>query len=195
MRLGSGPSRGALAGSASAARGPMFRGRIRLALSWRPAIQASSLSGPYISPVSCRGGACPPSLPSSGQRQDIPEAHGLATLRRCHARIRRQAVKMVETPYRRPRSQLRATQFGESLLEADEVGAGPRVASWHRAARAGVATLEVHLADAKAHRIVLILREQVIFPEGRHAFDFKRRAKAPPRFLDIDAGKPPGYRL
>src|ERR1700756_5495493 len=48
-----------------------------------------------------------------------------------------------------------------------EFSAGLRVARRYRTARARIAALELHFADAEAHDAALIGAEEAIFPEGR----------------------------
>src|SRR5437879_1885583 len=107
-----------------------------------------------------------------------PCAKGFAGLTRSDARVGGQAVVVIETLLRRPRRERRATEFREALLKAGELRAGVRIARRDRASRAGIAALEIHIADAKAHRRVRVRAEKLIFPKRRDAIQFQRGAKA-----------------
>src|SRR5579884_1214939 len=94
---------------------------------------------------------------------------------------------MVEALRRRPCGKRGPAIFREPLLKGRPVGSGLRIARRHGTPRARIAALEMYFADAKAHRIVLICREEPVFPERRHAADFKRGAEAAPGILQLHA--------
>src|SRR6266404_6790472 len=82
-----------------------------------------------------------------------------------YAGVYGQAVEMVEAGCWRPGRKSFAAEIGETLLEADEVGCGLRVAGGDGAAGAGVAALEIYFADAEADYAALVFAVELIFPE------------------------------
>src|SRR5712692_8502749 len=100
---------------------------------------------------------------------------------------------MIEAPLRRPRRERRAAEFREALLKAGELRASVRIARRDRASRAGMAALEIHIADAKAHRRVGFRAEKLVLPERWDAIQFQRGAKAQPHVAGSQPGKPRGH--
>src|SRR2546430_9771887 len=80
---------------------------------------------------------------------------------------------MIEALDRRPGGKRGAALLRKALLKTRELGAGVRIARRHRAPRAGIAPLEVDVADAKAHEILLVRGEKLVFPKRLNAIDRK----------------------
>src|SRR5713226_7672383 len=130
----------------------------------------------------------------------VAKAEGLAGFGWGYAGVDGQAIKMVEAAGGGPGGQSFAAQIAETLLEADDVGAGLRVASGNGAAGAGMAALEMDFADAEAHNAALVLTVKLIFPErgqfpirarpGVGHVDFERGAKALTRIGERQSGEP-----
>ena len=85
------------------------------------------------------------------QKNRVTDAKGFAGFTGSDARVGGQAVVVIEALLRRPGRESRAADFREALLKAGELRAGVRIARRDRASRAGMAALEMHIADAKAH--------------------------------------------
>jgi len=81
------------------------------------------------------------------------------------------------------------TELVEVFLEAFEDFAGLGIARRNGAAGAGIAALEIYLADFEADYAALVFAEELIFPEGRDAVDFERGAEALADFVESDPRK------
>src|ERR1700740_1942165 len=92
---------------------------------------------------------------------------------------------MVEASFGAPRRNMRAAVIAEDFLEAGNDFSRVRVARGNRAARTGVAALEIHFADAEAHGTAFLRAEQLILPERRNALDLQVGAKALARVLEL----------
>src|SRR6266404_4013032 len=110
---------------------------------------------------------------------------------------------MVEAGCWRPGRKSFAAEIGETLLEADEVGCGLRVACGNGAAGARIAALEIYFADAEAHHAAFVFAVELIFPECGQvsvgtrsllgnfgATDFERGAKALARAVERQVREP-----
>ncbi len=79
--------------------------------------------------------------------------------------------------------------MGEAFLEAVEIFAGERIARRDGATRAGIAALEIYLADFEADYAAFVFAEELVFPEGRDAVDFEGGAETLSGFGNGDARK------
>jgi len=77
---------------------------------------------------------------------------------------------MVEAGFGAPRRDMRAAVIAKDFLEAGNDNSSVRVARGNGAARAGIAALEIHFADAEAHGAAFFRAEELIFPECRDFF-------------------------
>src|SRR4029077_4793131 len=102
---------------------------------------------------------------------------------------------MIETRLRRPAGNVCAAKFGEAFLEAGSDFSVERISWRDRAARAGIAALEIYFADAETHHAAFFFAEELVFPKRRHSVDFERGAKALARFLKRHAGEEIADRL
>src|SRR5713226_1859186 len=135
----------------------------------------------------------------------VSDAEELAGFGGGDAGVDGQAVEMVEAGGWRPGGQRLAAQLAEAFLESGDVGAGLRVARGNGAARARMAALEIHFADAEAHHAALVFAVELIFPERGQAsirarpgvvnVDFERGAEAPSGTVERHAGEPVADRL
>jgi len=80
--------------------------------------------------------------------------------------------------------------LGEALLEAVDGDAGEGIARGDGAAGAGIAALEMDLADLEADGAALVFAEELVFPEGGDAIDFEGSAEAEADFAQGEAGEP-----
>src|SRR5437879_5887324 len=80
---------------------------------------------------------------------------------------------------------MRAAVIAEDFLETGDNFSSARLARWNRTARAGIAALQVHFADAEAHRTAFFCAEEVVLPERGHAIDFERSAEALAGFVEV----------
>jgi len=120
----------------------------------------------------------------------VADADRLAGFGGGDAAVGCETIKVVEVLGARPRREMLAAQVTEALLKTEQVFSGVRIARRHAAARARVAALEVHLADAEAHRVGVLRTEELVFPERGHALYFQRGAKAAPCFAQAQAREP-----
>src|SRR5208283_3519071 len=137
----------------------------------------------------------PPSYSGQGegralQRQGIALAEELTGFGRGNTRVGGEAIEVVEARARGPRGERRFAKLSKALLEAIQRNARERIARWNGAARAGVAALEMDFTDLEAHDAALVFTEQPVFPEGGHAIDFERGAKAKPDFVQGESWEP-----
>jgi len=102
---------------------------------------------------------------------------------------------MVEASLRRPNREIGAPKIGEAFLEAWDDFSRVWIARRNRAARAGVAALEIHFANAEAHGTAFSFAKELIFPERRDTVDFERGAEALARFVDLHAIEQFAYSL
>lgn len=79
---------------------------------------------------------------------------------------------------------------GEMFLEAFENNAGEGIAGRDGATGAGIAALEMDIADLKTDGAALVFAEKLIFPEGGDAIDFERGTEAKADVVDGKAGEP-----
>jgi hypothetical protein len=80
-------------------------------------------------------------------------------------------------------------ELGEAFLKAFEDFAGLGIARRDGAAGAGVAALEIDLADFEADYAAFVFAEELIFPEGGDATYFQSGAKALAGFINGDTRK------
>ena len=71
---------------------------------------------------------------------------------------------MIKARFGRPARDIRAPKIRETLLETGNDLACLRIPRWNGTACAGIATLDVHLTDAKAYRAAFFFAEEVILP-------------------------------
>src|ERR1700758_1347161 len=115
--------------------------------------------------------------PVSSKHNGITDAQKLARFTCGDARVGGHAVEMIEALERRPGGKCSAALLGEALLKTGKLGAGVRIARRDGTACAGIAALEMRVAHAKAHEILLVRCEKLIFPKRRDAIHFQRGAK------------------
>jgi hypothetical protein len=123
------------------------------------------------------------------QYERIAQAQKFTRFAGGDARVGGQAVVVVEAGFGRPRRNMRAAVIAEDFLEAGDDFSGARVARRHRAARAGIAALELDFADAEAHGAAFFFAEELILPERGYPFDLERGAETLARFVELHAAK------
>src|SRR5271155_3999438 len=84
---------------------------------------------------------------------------------------------MVEAGGWRTCGQVCTALLGEVLLEADQFGAGSRVARRDGAASAGIAAFKIYVANFEAHRAARVIAKEVVFPKRWDAVNLQVGAK------------------
>src|SRR5450755_1536007 len=131
-----------------------------------------------------------------GLRNDqlIAEAQNLASFDRGHARIRSQAVVVIEAFGGRPCGKFGFAQFGEALLEAGGVCASVRVTGRNWTTFAGIAAFKTYGTDTETPHAPGAVRDELVLPEGRDACNFETGAKTQANFV-VRQVEPFRYRL
>ena len=127
---------------------------------------------------------------TSSHTNRITLAEELTRFRRGDASVGGETIKMVEAGAGGPRGERGFAEMSEAFLEAVERDAGEGIARGDGATRAGIAALEMDFADLEADDAALVFAEELVFPEGGHAFNFERGAEAQADFVQREAGKP-----
>ena len=96
---------------------------------------------------------------------------------------------MVEAGAGGPGRESGFAELSEAFLEAFEDFAGLRIAGRDGATGAGIAALEVYVADFEADYAAFVFAEELIFPEGGDAVDLERCAETLADFVGRDAGE------
>ena len=85
---------------------------------------------------------------------------------------------------------MRLAEIGETLLEADGVGASLRIASGYGAANARMTPLESDFAHAEAEHAAFFGTEEMVFPESRDAVDLEIGTETEAGFGERDLREP-----
>ena len=106
-------------------------------------------------------------FPRALKNKQVTNAQNFASFAGSDARVGGETVIVVEADFGAPRRDMRAAVIAEDFLEAGNDNSRVRIARGNGAARARIAALEIHFADAEAHGAPFFRAEELIFPECR----------------------------
>jgi hypothetical protein len=120
------------------------------------------------------------------------EAKAFARFSERDARVRREPVEVIEARTGRSAGKRGLALLRKAFLKAVKVDAGAGIARRDGAPGAWIAPFQLNFTDRKTNGAAFVFPEELIFPEGGDAIDFKGSAEAPADIIDREAREPAG---